>query len=57
MTKAEQQRVWLLVPVPLLEKINVLVQKGYYRDEKDFIIDAIREKIEYYETHRPELFK
>ena len=52
----EKERIWIYVPPRLLEKIDILVQKGYYRDRQDFIIDAMRHRIEEYEEKRPELF-
>jgi len=44
------------VPAPLIEKIEALIKKGYYKDIQDFILDAIRHRIEEYEEKRPELF-
>ena len=54
--KEEKERIWIYVPPKLLEKIDILVQKGYYRDRQDFIIDAMRHRIEEYEEKKPKLF-
>ena len=56
MRDGEKERIWVFVPVGLLEKVDILIQKGYYRDRQDFIVDAMRHRIEEYEEKRPELF-
>ena len=56
MKEAEKVKIYVRIPEGLLRKIRVLVDKGYYRDESDFIVDAIRHRIEEYEEKKPELF-
>ena len=46
----------IVFPDPLIEKIDALVKKGYYRDVQDFIMDACRDKIKQWEKEMPDLF-
>jgi len=51
------EKITIRLPVPLKNKIDLLIKKGYYRNRTEFIISSIRHHIMLWEKEHPGVFK
>jgi len=45
-SKQKRKYVYVAVPKSLIDKVDEIVAKGYYRTRNEFVVDAVRRRIE-----------